>query len=150
GRPPFRGGNVLETLEQVRTQEPVPPARLQPKVPRDLETVCLKCLRKEPEKRYASAEALADDLQRFGEGTPVQARPTSRREGCWKWVRRRAAVAALTLALFTALALLLAVGVGSYLEIESALRQARRDRATAEDKQRLAERRKEEADQKEA
>src|SRR5262249_51784823 len=64
GRPPFRGETPLETVRQVVSDEPVPPRRLQPKVPRDLETVCLTCLQKEPAKRYASAEALAEDLRR--------------------------------------------------------------------------------------
>jgi eukaryotic-like serine/threonine-protein kinase len=132
GRPPFRGGTVLETLEQVRTQEPVPPSRLQPKVPRDLETVCLKCLRKEPAQRYASAEALADDLQRFGEGRPVLARPLSRRERCWKWAKRRPAAAALALALPTLLAALFALWVWSDVEVRSALGQAEEGRKAAE------------------
>src|SRR5262249_18838882 len=70
GRPPFQAASVLEALEMVRTQEPVPPRRLQPKLPRDLETVCLKCMHKEPFRRYASARELAEDLHRFVNGEP--------------------------------------------------------------------------------
>src|SRR5262249_7643540 len=65
GRPPFKGGSVLDTLEQVVNTDPVPPTRLQPRVPPDLENICLKCLRKEPGRRYGGAAALARDLRRF-------------------------------------------------------------------------------------
>jgi len=96
GRPPFQGATSLETLEQVRVQEPVSPRRLQPKVPGDLEVICLKCLAKEPRRRYASAADLGDDLQRFLDGVPIHARPASTAEHVVKWVRRRPAIALLT------------------------------------------------------
>jgi serine/threonine protein kinase/predicted Zn-dependent protease len=95
GLPPFRGTTVLDTLKQVQGHEPVPPTRLGLNVPRDVETICLKCLAKEPGKRYASAEELAEDLRRFRTGEPIQARPTPRWERAWKWARRRPAAAAL-------------------------------------------------------
>src|SRR5262249_33139831 len=94
-RPPFRAATVLETLEQVRSQEPVPPARLQPVVPRDLRTICFKCLQKQPGRRYATAQALAEDLDRFLRGEPIRARPVSRTERQRKWVRRKPALAGL-------------------------------------------------------
>jgi eukaryotic-like serine/threonine-protein kinase len=95
GRPPFRGATILETLDQVRSQEPLPPRRLQPRCPRDLETITLKCLAKEAPKRYASATALADDLSRFLEGRAIKARSTSVWEHAVRWAYRRPAVAGL-------------------------------------------------------
>jgi serine/threonine-protein kinase len=107
GRPPFQGTSALETLEQVRTQEPVPPSRLQPKLPGDLETICLKCLEKEPAKRYETALDLADDLRRFLDGDSIIARPVSVRERVLRQARRNpkvAFLAALVLFLLVAVA----------------------------------------------
>jgi WD40 repeat protein len=95
GRPPFRGASLMETLDQVMNHEAVPPRRLQPTVPLDLETICLRCLSKEPARRYGSAAALADDLDRYLQGEPILARPTGNVERLVKWARRRPAVAAL-------------------------------------------------------
>ncbi len=95
GQPPFRAATMLDTLHHVQDTEPVPLRRLQPRTPRDLETICLKCLQKEPSRRYASALALADDLRRFAAGEPIDARPVGRLERAWKWARRRPAAAAL-------------------------------------------------------
>ena len=79
----------------MRTQDPLPPSRLRPRLPRDLETICLKCLHKSPQARYASAQALADDLRRFLAAEPILARPTPRSERAIKWIRRHPAVAAM-------------------------------------------------------
>jgi eukaryotic-like serine/threonine-protein kinase len=94
GRPPFRAETATETLLQVLHQEPVPPSRLNAKVPRDLETVCLKCLQKEPRLRYPTAGALAEDLRRFLEGRSIEARRMSRLEQAWRWCRRYPGLAA--------------------------------------------------------
>jgi tetratricopeptide (TPR) repeat protein/tRNA A-37 threonylcarbamoyl transferase component Bud32 len=95
GRPPFVGENAMATLDQVLRQEPVPPSFLQPRVPRDLETICLKCLEKDPLRRYGSADELADDLSRFLEGRPIRARRASWLTRLAKWARRRPAAAGL-------------------------------------------------------
>jgi WD40 repeat protein len=99
GRPVFQGASVLETLEQVRRREPVSPRRLRPAIPRDLETICLKCLEKDPRRRYPSAAGLADDLERFLNGETLLARPAGAVERGWKWARRRPAVVLLSLAM---------------------------------------------------
>src|SRR6185312_4534628 len=95
GRVPFLATSMVETLDQIRSADPPPPRRLQPAVPRDLETICLNCLHKEPARRFASARAVADDLRRFLDGKPIMARPTPTWERAWKWCRRRPAHAAL-------------------------------------------------------
>jgi tetratricopeptide (TPR) repeat protein len=105
GRPPFRGLTPLQTLEQVRTREAVRPSSLEPRVPGDLETICLKCLEKEPGRRYPTAEALAEELRRFRAGEPILARPVGGVARLARWARRRPAQAGLV-----AMGLLLLVG----------------------------------------
>lgn len=97
GRPPFQTASTVETLKQVLDREPVAPRSLNPGVPRDLETIALKCLRKEPEKRYASSSELADDLGRWLNSEPITARPVSRLERGWLWCKRRPALIGLSL-----------------------------------------------------
>jgi serine/threonine protein kinase/tetratricopeptide (TPR) repeat protein len=124
GRPPFRGETVMETLNQVQTLEPLPPVRLAPKVPLDLQTICLKALDKDPRKRYDSAGAMAEDLRRYLAGEPIQARPTPLWERAVKWVKRRPAVATLIGVSCLAVVSLLALGA-LWLNSE---RQAAEDR----------------------
>jgi serine/threonine-protein kinase len=98
GRPPFQGATPLETLELVRSQEPVPPTRLQPRTPTDLETICLKALQKDPARRFPDAGAMAEDLRRFLNGEPIVARPVSAPERLWRWFQRNPRVAGLATA----------------------------------------------------
>jgi serine/threonine protein kinase/Tfp pilus assembly protein PilF len=133
GRPPFSGANVLETLEQVVSRDPVPPARLNPGVPRDLDTVCLKCLHKDPGRRYSSALELAEDLRRFLDGQPIRARPVGRLEQAWRWCQRKPAVAALLAALVLVLA-------GGFAAVLWQLQRVQRQRDVADARLREAER----------
>ena len=104
GRQPFKGVTVTETMLLVKYQEPIAPSRLRPSLPKDLETICLKCMAKSPSARYATAEALADDLARWLKGQPIHARPVSRVERLGRWAKRNP-----SLAIISALALALAV-----------------------------------------
>ena len=99
GRPPFQGETFHEILAQVQGADPVPPRKLNPSIPPDLQTICLKCLHKEPARRYATARELADDLDRFRSGQPIRARPVSFAESLQLWCRRRPALAGLVVAL---------------------------------------------------
>ena len=116
GRPPFRGETPLDTLLQVMADDPVPPANLNRKVPRDLQTVCLKCLQKEPRKRYATAGELADDLHRFQRGESVTARPVGRWQRAVKWMNRHPA--ATVLGITSAIAVVSLLIVSLYYNVE--------------------------------
>ena len=106
GRPPFRAASSWDTISQVIHQPPTPPSQARSsKIPRDLETICLKCLEKDPGRRYETAELLAEDLRHFLNGEPIQARPVTRAERFWRWCKRSPAIAGL---LFLVLILLLA------------------------------------------
>ena len=99
GRPPFKAATVADTLLQVITDEPAAPSELNPKIPRDLETICMKCLEKLPGKRFASAAELADDLESWRQGMPIIARPTGSFDRGWRWCRRNRMVASLLVCL---------------------------------------------------
>jgi tetratricopeptide (TPR) repeat protein len=122
GRPPFRGETPLETLRQVVEREPQRPAAVRPGVDRDLETICLKCLDKDPQRRYGSAEALADDLESWLSHRPIRARRAGPGERLVKWARRRPAAAALLLVLAVVLTSL-AAGTARYLQLRAAQEQ---------------------------
>lgn len=109
GRPPFIGSSSMETIMQVLNDELVPPNQLQPKTPPDLNTICVKCLQKDPAKRYQSAMELAEDLRRFRAGEPITARPVSRRERVWQWCRRNPRLAVAT-SIAALLMLVLSIG----------------------------------------
>jgi serine/threonine-protein kinase len=115
GRAPFRGDSPAQTLEQVRGWTLEPPSKLNPRVLRDLEVIVLKCLEKEPERRYGSAAALVDDLQRYLDGEPILARPTGLAIRAWMWCKRNPALARLASALMLAVLVLLILGAGIIL-----------------------------------
>jgi serine/threonine protein kinase len=132
GRPPFRGTTLWETVGQVKTQEPVSPRQLQPGVPVDLETICLKCLQKEPARRYATADDLAEDLRRFLADEAIHARPVSASERLRRWCRRNPGLASLS----AAVGLLLVVWAMSstflYFQIKTEKEETDRQRQLAD------------------
>ncbi len=130
GELPFRG-NTRMLLHQVLHDEPRPPRSLNDRIPRDLETICLKCLHKEPHKRYATAKALADDLRRFLAGQPIQARPVGRFERFWRWCRRKPAVAGLSAALILVIPLGFAGVFWKWREAQDQHQQAEKNLAAA-------------------
>jgi serine/threonine protein kinase len=132
GRPPFRGTGMLDTLEQVRTHDPVSPRRLAPAVPRDLETICLKCLHKEPTRRYPAAGDLADDLKRFLDGLPVRARPVSRVERWLKRARRNPVASGLGAGLWLVVIAAAAYGVWYHFRLQAERDRVQRERDRAQ------------------
>jgi WD40 repeat protein len=134
GRPPFRAETPLDTLLQVLDREPERPRSLNPRVDRDLETVCLKCLAKQPQKRYEAAAALADDLERWLAGEPIQARRSGPLERTVKWVRRHPAAAAVVAVSSAAGVALVVMGVLYNAELRDALEDAKAQRVRAEDR----------------
>lgn len=133
GRPPFQGETLPEVLVQVQHSDPVPPRRLNPSVPLDLQTICLKCLQKDPVRRYASAQALAADLGRFLAGQPIHARAVSPAERVWLWCRRRPALASLLVALHLVLGLGLAGILWQWQRAEDYAAAEHQQRLVAED-----------------
>jgi WD40 repeat protein len=130
GHPPFCGTTSLETVHLMLLLEPLPPSRLRPGLPRDLETVCLRCLEKDPARRYPSAGELADDLGRFLDDQPVRARPISSWERLWKWARRQPGTAALASCVIVLV--LLTLGLLTWLWRRAETEQFRIDRDRAE------------------
>lgn len=131
GRPPFRGAGVMETLKQVLENEPVALRVLSPAIPRDLETICHKCLQKEPEKRYPTAKELADELGRFLRGEPILAQPISPLARGWRWCKRNPVVATTSAAALLSLFLALGASTVGYVQVSAALTESEESRRQA-------------------
>lgn len=133
GQPPFRGPTPWETINQIRTSEPVPPSQSQPGIPRDLDTICLKCLEKSPARRYASAAALADDLRRYRQGEPISARPVRTWERTMRWCLRNPGWAALIITSAVLLTVIAAGAIFSNARLEAELARTQAAKEQAED-----------------
>lgn len=129
GQPPFQAASLTELFALIRDSDPAPPSRLRPAIPRDLETICLKCLQKSPAARYSSAAELADDLRRFLAEEPIRARPIGPFERAWRWCRRNPRIATLEAALVT---ILVVVAFGSFLAAGRFRRISTREQASAQ------------------
>ncbi len=127
GRPPFRSSSIQDTLLRIRDSEPVAPRLLNGSVPRDLEVICLKCLEKDPVRRYATARELADELERFLKGEPIRARPIGTVGKTWRWCRRKPVLAVMTAAIATLLLTVTAVSVVSAWRIATARKGEQRE-----------------------
>jgi WD40 repeat protein/tRNA A-37 threonylcarbamoyl transferase component Bud32 len=138
GRPPFQGATALETLQLVQHQEVPPPRLLCPQLPRDLDIICRKCLEKQPAQRYGDAAALADDLERWMRGEPIEARPVGPLERLGRWCRRRPAVAGLSLGMVLALVLGLAGVSWQWREAVQSAKAEATQRQRAEEAERQA------------
>ncbi len=131
GHPVFQSASVADTIQQVRQQEPVAPCQLNPQIPKDLETICLKCLRKAPQQRYDSAGALADDLKRFLGHEPIAARPLTALERFRQWRRRNPAIAVMTIALMTAVVIVAVVSMTAAVGLKIARSESQRNEERA-------------------
>jgi WD40 repeat protein/serine/threonine protein kinase len=140
-RPPFEAESPLDTLRQVVEREPIPPRNINAQVPRDLDTICLKCLEKDPKKRYTSAEALADDLRHFLNSEPILARPIGPVERAAKWTRRRPALAALIAFVIVTAVTFVTIGVNYHFKLQDAFGKATHQEAIARQEKQRAERR---------
>jgi WD40 repeat protein/serine/threonine protein kinase len=150
GRPPFRGETPLDTVLQVMGDDPVPPSKLRAKLPRDLETICLKCLQKDPRKRYATAADLADDLHRFLNGEAITARPVGHWERAAKWMNRHPAATVMGVTSALALLTLLVVSLYFNVQLQEAAEDLEKQRSGARDAQARAQFEKQKADEERA
>jgi hypothetical protein len=125
GRPPFRGDTPFDTLMQVLEKEPERPRKFDPRLSRDLETICLKCLEKDPLRRYGSAQELAEELERYLRGEPIMARPVRAPVRVWRWCRRNPTLAAMSAAAVTALLVAAALAFRAALDAQDTARQDR-------------------------